>query len=184
MLKGSKVFLGIIGILFGAVFIWAFVYFAFFTSDDFQDAVISKITFAIGKFVVLPFVTLLIICYCLNITEQDLTKGDKSFSVWAKMGMSLFILLLIAATPSLGIRSISFLVFSFLAFLKISKGEKPYARAFLFYAVLFNPFIRVIFWIPNKFAYSFISASLLIWGISDLIYYRINKKKTKVKFDN
>src|ERR1035437_2475700 len=127
MLKQSKVFWGIIGILFGAVFIWAFVYFAFFTSDDFQDAVISKITFAIGKFVVLPFVTLLIICYCLNITERDLTKGDKSFTVWAKMGMSIFVLLCIPASPPFGMRSLAFFVFSFLAFLKINKGEMAYA---------------------------------------------------------
>ncbi|MDP4284109.1 MAG: hypothetical protein Q8891_06775 [Bacteroidota bacterium] len=154
-----------------------FVYFTFFTSDDFQNTVISKIAFAISKFAVLPVAVLLIICYCLNITKEDFTKGDKSFTVWVKMGMSLFILLFIPAIPSWGIRSITFLVFSFLAFLKISKGEKAYARAFLFYAILFNPFIRIIFLIPYKFAYSFISASLLIWGISDLIYYHINNKK-------
>lgn len=96
---------------------------------------------------------------------------------WAKIGMCVFILLFIPEAPPLSIRSMAFLAFSFLAFLKIEKGEKAYANAFLFYAVLFNPFIRIIFWIPNKFAYSVISVSLLIWGISDLIHYRINNKK-------
>ena len=154
-----------------------FVYFTFFTSDEFQDTIISKVTFAISKFLILPAVVLLIICYCLNITEEDFTKGDKSFTVWAKIVMSLFILLFTITAPSWGLRSMTFSMFSFLAFLKISKGEKAYARAFLFYAILFNPFIRLIFWIPNKFAYSFISASFLIWGISDLIYYHIKNKK-------
>ena len=174
--KRIEIFLGILGVVAIACVLLPFFWFTFFTTDSFQNATIDITAIAISKFLILPALVLLIICYALKITEKDLTRGDKSFTVWAKIVMSLFILLLTPPT-SFGVRSILFLVFSVLAFLKIIKGDKPYANGFLFYAFLFNPFFKVMFWIPERIAYIFIAASLLIWGVSDLIFYQINRKK-------
>ena len=69
---------------------------------------------------------------------------------WVNMIRNLqFILLFTITAPSWGLRSMTFSMFSFLAFLKISKGEKAYARAFLFYAILlydlFNDLLFILF---------------------------------------